>query len=123
MTGTPERTAPSFIQRMQEQLTQISSQTVIELAIYFVIALGTGFILKKMFRYIIVALITIVLLLWALDYFNIATVDIAKIKLLMGIDPQASAQVLVRQAIAWMQAHPLLALAIIIGLLLGLSIG
>jgi hypothetical protein len=76
-----------------------------------------------MFRYIVVALITIVLLLWALDYFNIATVDIAKIKLLMGIDPQASTQVLVRQAIAWMQAHPLLALAIIIGLLLGLSIG
>jgi uncharacterized membrane protein (Fun14 family) len=115
--------ATSFMDRIKEQLGQISSAMAVELALYFGVALLAGIILKKAGRFIVLLLVTVIALVWLADYFAVATVDIPKIKALFGIEPSTTFSGYFAQTFNWARQNPLYALALIIGFLLGLSIG
>ena len=114
---------PTWIDTLKLEFAQLNLQMLGALALYGIIACVIGVLIKRYLGHFIIALLASVIVLWFLQYIDAITLDLAKIKLAFGIDPNAQVQDVVRGWVIWMQEHPLHALVLALGLLLGLALG
>lgn len=100
-----------------------SSAEAVHAAMYFVIAFGFGFLLKKYFKYLFAGLVIAVIAIAFLEYSKMLTIDWAAIKATTGINTTADLNTLASSSVAWVKANIFLFGASIIGLLLGYRLG
>lgn len=100
-----------------------SSAEAIHAALYFVLAFGLGFLLKKYFKYLISGAVIAVIAIKILEYNKIVTIDWYAIKTLTGIGSTADLNTMVNALITWGKANIFLFGATVIGVLLGYRLG
>lgn len=100
-----------------------SSAEAIHAALYFVLAFGLGFLLKKYFKYLISGFLIAIFAIKVLEYNKILTIDWGAIKTLSGVGSTADLNTKVHALIAWGKANIFLFGASLIGILLGYRLG
>ena len=100
-----------------------SSAEAVHAALYFVLAFGTGFLLKKYFKYLISGFILAVVMIKLLEYNALLSIDWAAIKALTGIKSTADLNTLANTFIVWIKGNIFLFGAGVIGVLLGYRLG
>lgn len=100
-----------------------SSAEAIHAALYFVLAFGLGFLLKKYFKYLISGAIIAVVAIKLLEYNKILTIDWSAVKAMTGVSSTADLNTFTNALIAWVKANIFLFGASVIGVLLGYRLG
>ena len=100
-----------------------SSAEAIHAAMYFLLAFGTGFILKKYFRQLLTGLVIAIIIIKVLEYNGALTVNWGVIRSATGIGSAADLNAVSNIFIAWVKNNIFLFGAGIIGLLLGYRLG
>lgn len=100
-----------------------SSAEAVHAALYFVLAFGSGFLLKKYFRYLVSGLIIAVIAIKVLEYNKVLSIDWAAVKALTGVGSTADLNVVANNFVAWIKNNIFLFGATVIGLLLGYKLG
>lgn len=94
-----------------------------EVAIYSIAAFTVGFLCKNFGRYIIASLVVAFATVAVLQYAGVITASFQQISYALGITGASSFQELLDTRVAWIQQHPITAVAAIVGFLLGWHIG
>ncbi len=100
-----------------------SSAEAVHAAMYFVVAFGIGFLLKKYFKYLISGIVIAFIAIKFLEYNKILTIDWSAIKAMTGIGSTADLNTVANASVAWVKKNIFLFGASVIGLLLGYRLG
>lgn len=100
-----------------------SSAKFVDIVIYAGIGFLIGFLFKRFFKVLIVALLITVLGLKGLEYFSFITINWMKIYAVTGIAPADSLEGLVNVFIAWVRVNALIVLSSFGGFVLGYIVG
>lgn len=97
----------------------------IQAGVYFCICFGIGYILKKHFKTIILSLLLSALIIKGMEYYKLLELDWNAIKTLFGVsaDKQDVMSPLLNKGIEWVKANVIVAVASLIGFLLGFKLG
>lgn len=98
-------------------------QNIIQLAIYVISGFGIGFLLKKFGRHFVFTLVVGGLVLYVMQYFNIISLDIVRLKELFGIAQNATLGTVLENIIEWVKGHIGLSIGSVIGFIIGYKIG
>ncbi|MBM3886356.1 hypothetical protein FJ364_00345 [Candidatus Dependentiae bacterium] len=100
-----------------------SSAEAVHAALYFLLAFGVGFLLKKYCRYVLSGVVIALIMIKLLDYNQLISIDWAAIKALTGVGSAADLNTLVNTSIVWIKGNIFLFGASVIGVLLGYRLG
>ena len=100
-----------------------SSSEAVQAAVYFGGAFAIGFLFKKYFKFIFGCLLVSLLLMKALEYNALLSIDWEGIRIFMGFQPGFDFNVLVNNSLEWVRQHILLFVASIVGFLIGYKLG
>jgi uncharacterized membrane protein (Fun14 family) len=100
-----------------------SSAEAVHAALYFVLAFGAGFLLKKYFKYLISGFFLAVIMIKLLEYNSLLTINWSSVKAFSGINSTADINTSANLFIAWIKSNIFLFAASVIGLLLGYRLG
>lgn len=101
----------------------LSVHNLVEIFAYAAVGFITGFLLKKYGRFLILFFLIAVLSLWGLNYLNIITIDIVKIKTLLGISEFSTVDSIWKTYSFWVKEHIIATITILIGFLIGYHVG
>jgi uncharacterized membrane protein (Fun14 family) len=100
-----------------------SSAEAVHAALYFVLAFGVGFTLKKYFRYLVSGLFLAIILIKLLEYNGILSINWSQLRALTGVGSAADLNTVANAFIAWVKNNIFLFGASVIGILLGYRLG
>lgn len=112
------------IKKLSERIGGSSAEAV-EAAIYFVLSFVVGFLFKKYFKFIFVCCIVSVLLIKGFEYTDYLTInwDAVKASIGLGGEQATDFNAVMNNVLDWFKNHLLLAIASIIGFLVGYKLG
>ena len=112
--------ADTFLQRFN-----LTTVQVIEMLTFLGGGVAAGFLIKRYFKHALIALILLVALLKGMEYFGITTVvfNWARMKELTGIGPNDTVSDILNMSFLWLKTHIPLAIAGVIGMLIGAKLG
>jgi uncharacterized membrane protein (Fun14 family) len=94
-----------------------------KISAYFGVAFLIGLIFKKSFKYIILSCVILIIALSVLNYFNIISVNVAKVKMLLGLAEINNWTELTQYIAQQIKAHVAEVTVSIIGIILGFKVG
>ena len=100
-----------------------SSAEAIHAALYFLLAFGLGFLLKKYCKYLISGIVIALIAIKFLEYNKILTIDWQAVKAMTGVSSTADLNAFANAGIVWVKANIFLFGASVIGVLLGYRLG
>ena len=95
----------------------------VEVGIFGVGALVLGFLCKTIGRYLFFAVIAAALLLFALSYTHVVSINMLQVKQFLGIQDIASLQDLGTVLLAWGRVHVVAVISLVVGFILGWKLG
>ncbi len=101
----------------------LSTAKILELLTYFGVGFFVGFLLKKYFKYIFIAILILGLGLFILQNSNIISIDWVKIRQLTGVSPEDTLGSLFQIYLDWIKQNLLIIITGFVGLLVGYKIG
>ena len=110
------------IKKWSEQIGGSSAEAV-EAAIYFCLAFGIGFLLKKYFKLLIACTVVTIFVVLAMEYLKFIAIDWQALKAAAGITPGMSINMVITNFFDWIKAHILLFVASVVGVLIGYKLG
>jgi len=125
----PERVQPGVLERakitVQDWYSQVdlSASRIIELVSCFGVAFFIGFLLKKYFRYVIIALLALIIGSLILNHVGAIQINWAKIQAFFGINTQDTIGSFSRNIVEWFKSHALIAITAVVGFILGYCLG
>jgi len=120
---------PSIIEKfkvwVQDWFTRLDLSTtkILELLTYFGVGFFVGFLLKKYFKYIFIAILILGLGLFILQNSNVISIDWVKIRQLTGVSPEDTLGSLFQIYLDWIKQNLLIIITGFVGLLVGYKIG
>lgn len=104
-----------------------SSAQAVEAIIFFGLSFAAGLVFKKYLKIIFVSSIIAALLVFALHYNNMVTIDWSALKGLFGFTPEVEVQTIAKtigmNLIDWVKLNVLATVTVVIGFLLGYRLG
>ncbi len=104
-----------------------SSAQAVEAIIFFGLSFAAGLVFKKYLKIIFISSIIAALLVFALHYNNMVTIDWSALKGLFGFTPEVEVQTIAKtmgmNLIEWVKLNILPTVTIVIGFLLGYRLG
>ncbi|MBT3828094.1 hypothetical protein HOL34_00365 [bacterium] len=100
----------------------LNVEQVQEIALYAVISVIAGFLLKRMSSYIIFAVLGIAALLWVLHDIQVIVFNAEKVHSLVGVDATNYSTIL-HSGLAWVKAHVVLTVTSVISFVIGYKLG
>lgn len=101
----------------------ISTSKMLELLAYFGVGFFVGFLLKKYFKYIFIAILILALSLFVLQNINVVSIDWMKIRQITGVSPEDTIGSLFQVYLEWVKQNILIISTGFVGLLIGYKIG
>ncbi len=130
MQETPS-TATGWFETIKEKLQldeiakklNISLDTIGETAVWFGIGFLGGFLLKRYGRYVVLAILTCLVGLWALSHFELVTLHMDKFKEIVGFASTDTVASVFATFGEWAKEHVIQAIACVAGFFMGYKIG
>jgi len=101
----------------------LSFNGVMNLAVYLCAGFFFGFFFKKCMRYLFLSIILTAVVLYALNTFQIISIDIIKFKALIGMKQADTFQSMADMYLDWMKNNIPIVLSASIGFLIGYKVG
>lgn len=101
----------------------LSFNGVMNLMVYLCAGFFFGFFFRKCMRYLLLSVIISALILYALNSFEIITIDVVKFKTMMGLKPADTLQAVSEVYFEWMKNNIPVVLSTAIGFLIGYNVG
>lgn len=101
----------------------LSFNGVMNLMVYLCAGFFFGFFFKKCMRYLFLSIMISCIALYALNMFQIITIDIVKLKAMAGIQQSDTLQTLGNVYLEWMKNNIPIVLSTSIGFLIGYKVG
>lgn len=111
--------------RLEEiaQKLNISLDTIGETALWFGIGFLGGFLLKRYGRYVLLALLACLVMLWGLSYFELISIHFDNFKEVVGFATTDTVASLFATFGTWAKAHVIQSIACMVGFFFGCKIG
>ena len=97
----------------------------IQAGVYFCVSFGIGYVFKKHFKAIIVGLLLSAIIIKGMEYYKLLEIDWNAVKNLLGIsaDKKDFITPMVNNLIEWVKNNVIVAVASLVGFLLGCRLG
>lgn len=115
-------TVKEKLQDMYESF-DFSNDNLIKIATYVGVGFGIGFSIKKFGSLLFFGIMMACLALYGLQYFDLLTVNIDKLKLFLGFADQVTLPDVVNLYWEWIKNHLLLSVSFCIGCVVGYKLG
>jgi uncharacterized membrane protein (Fun14 family) len=126
-------TQPGWIEQLAQKINadtffrkfNLTTAQVIEIITFFIGGIAAGFLAKRYFKHVIIAIVLLVVLLKGMEHFGITTVvfNWARMKELTGVGPRDTVSDIVHTYAYWLKTHIPVTIGVVVGFLLGLKIG
>lgn len=100
-----------------------NSAMALEAAVYFVGSFFFGLLFKKYFKYVLLSIVITGGILLFMQHTNMIVMNHENMRVFFGLDPQTDANTLINMFVEWVKNNVLLAVAVLVGFILGFKLG
>ena len=125
----PSQVNQSWFDMIKEKLNideikaYFTDLSIAHIFLYFGSGFLSGFLFKKFGKYLIFTLIVGTALIYGLHYLQVISLDIERLRNLIGLNPNDTLDIVIRYYLDWILNHIVYSILCVIGFIVGYKIG